>query len=170
MIEDVYEFGNWNTGFPGPVAHGEFVPKITNGGKAHAGDTQVLAQGRGVFQVKLIKGNNAVDGLPAGKVTYGVDDRLNWQFFGHEKEFVDGFAWPVTIAKPFDCKEQNTAAQLLTGTQEFLAFFVRGDAEDSYGPTVGQEPSVRMFCHEKGVDARSTLRLGSRIAGGKKKL
>src|SRR5450631_110887 len=67
MIEDVNKFGNGNARFLRAAAHGKLVAKVANGRETHPGDTQMLAQSCGVFEIKFVEGDNTVDGLPAGE-------------------------------------------------------------------------------------------------------
>ena len=154
MIQDVDEFRHGHAGLLRLSAHREFVAEIPNRRQTHPRNAQVFAQVSGIFEIEFIERHNAVDRLPARQITDGVNDRLHRQFFGHEEKFVDGFARPIAVPQFFDGQQQHAAAQLLTGAQEFLAFFVRGDAEDGDGPRLGQETSEQMFCHESRVDAR----------------
>ena len=78
MIEDVDEFGDVDSLFFRAAAHGQLVAKIAHGGESHAGDAQVFAQGGGVFHVKFIKGDDAVDRLPAREVADGIDRWPTW--------------------------------------------------------------------------------------------
>ena len=56
------------------AAHGQLVSKIADGGEAHAWDAEVFAQCRGIFDIEFVERHDAVDGLPASEVAYGIDD------------------------------------------------------------------------------------------------
>src|SRR4029077_10216001 len=47
-----------------------------------------------------------------------------------DEEIVDGVAGAIGIVEFFDGEEEHAAAEGFAGAQEFLAFFVRADAEN----------------------------------------
>jgi hypothetical protein len=98
--------------------------------ESHAGDAQVFAQGGGVFHVKFIKGDDAVDRLPAREVTDSIDHGPRGEIFGHVEKVVHGFAGPIASAQFLDGEKQNAAAFIFAGAEEFLTLFIGGDAED----------------------------------------
>ena len=55
------KFRDGNARFLGAGAHGKFVAEIADGGKAHAGDAHVFAEGGDVFHVEFVEGHDAVD-------------------------------------------------------------------------------------------------------------
>jgi len=66
------------------------------------GNAHVFAEGRNIFHIEFVEGHDAVDGLrPSGKAD-GIDEFLDGKFFGHEKDFVDGRAGPISFAEFFD--------------------------------------------------------------------
>src|SRR6204780_2358743 len=130
VIEHVNKFRDVDAVLFRAAAHGQLVSKMAHGGEAHAGNAQVFAKRGGVFHVEFIERNDAVNRLPARHVTDGVDDRPGGQVRGHVEHFVDRFARPVAVAEFFYRKQQHAAALVFAGAQEFLAFFVGGDAEN----------------------------------------
>src|SRR5216683_6417232 len=91
VIEDVDEFGDEDAGFAGSGAHGQLVAKVADGGKAHAGNTEMLAEGGDVLHVEFIERDDAIDGMGPGYVTYGIDQTLEREILGHGEDFVDAF-------------------------------------------------------------------------------
>ena len=94
------------------------------------GNAHVLAQGRDVLHIEFVEGDDAIDRLRTGEVADGIDDVFEGQIFGHQKDVVERFARPVAVAKFLDGKEEDAAAHLFAGAQEFLSFFVGADGED----------------------------------------
>jgi hypothetical protein len=137
VIENGNEVWDGDACFFCPGAHGEFVSEITDGGQAHAGDAHVFTEGRNVFHVEFVEGDDAIDGLRSGDEADGVDELLHRKFFWHEEHFVDGLAWPIRVAKFFDSQEDNAAANRFAGAQKFLTFFVRADTEDGERTALG---------------------------------
>jgi hypothetical protein len=90
----------------------------------------VLAERRDVLHVKFVQRYDAVDGLRAGQIANRIDDVLEREFFRHKEDVVQRCARPVTVAELFYSKEQDSATQRLTGTQELLSLFVAADGQD----------------------------------------
>ena len=72
---------------------------------------------------------------PRGKAD-GVDEVLYWKLFGHEEDFIDGLAGPVSLAEFFDGQQEHAAADGFAGAKEFLAFFVGADTENGERTTL----------------------------------
>src|SRR5712692_9425199 len=130
VIEDVDEFGDEDAGFAGTSAHGQLVAKIPDGGEAHAGNAEMLAQGGDILHVEFIKRDDAIDGMGSCRVTYGINQALQGKLFGHGEDFIDTFERPVALAKFLDGQEQDEAAHRFAGADEFLALFVGTDTEN----------------------------------------
>src|SRR5258708_2173714 len=137
VIENVDEFGDEDAGFAGARAHGQLVAKIADGGEARAGNAEMLAEGGDIFHVEFIERDDAVDGMGPGYVTYGIDQTLQGEIFGHGEDFVDTFERPIGMAEFFDSQEQDDASHRFAGADEFLALFVGTDAEN------GERPALR---------------------------
>src|SRR5882672_4842959 len=90
------------SGFLRTGAHGQFVTKVADGGEAHAGDAEVLAEGGDILHVKFVEGDDAIDRLRPVHVADGVDQVVLRNIFGHEEQLVERFARPVTVAEFFD--------------------------------------------------------------------
>src|SRR5260370_41397832 len=73
VIENVDEFGDEDAGFAGARAHGQLVAKIADGGAAHAGHAEMLAEGGDIFHVDVIDRDDAVVGMAPRYVNYGID-------------------------------------------------------------------------------------------------
>src|SRR2546428_12556989 len=82
VIEDVDEFGDEDASFAGPRAHGQLVAKIPDGGEAHAGNAEMLAEGGDILHVELIERDDAIDGMGSCRVTYGMNQALQGKLFG----------------------------------------------------------------------------------------
>ncbi len=136
VIEDVDEFGDEDAGFAGSGAHGQLVAKVADGGKAHAGNTEMLAEGGDVLHVEFIERDDAIDGMGPGYVTYGIDQTLEREILGHGEDFADAFERPVAVAEFFDGQEQDEAAHRFAGADEFLALFIGTDAENGERPVL----------------------------------
>jgi len=94
------------------------------------------------------------------------------KFIGHEKHFVDGFAWPIAFAKFFDGQKINCAAQALTrARQEVLPLFIRGDTQDGgwHDPRAWAVPCMRQ-AGATALPANKLRGLYPRLTGGKQKL
>src|SRR6266699_3102514 len=134
VIEDVDEFGHEDARLAGPRAHGQLVAKIADRGETHTGNAEMLAQRRDILHVKFIKRDDAIDGMGSCRVTYGINQILQWKLFGHGEYFIDAFERPRCMAKFFDRQEKNTAAERLASADKFLTLFVGTDAENSERP------------------------------------
>src|SRR5713226_1592202 len=73
VIEDVDEFGHEDASFAGSSAHGQLVAEIPDGGEAHAGNAEMLAQGGDILHVEFIERDDAIDGMGSCRVTYGIN-------------------------------------------------------------------------------------------------
>src|SRR5713226_7068827 len=130
VIEDVDEFGDEDAGFAGTGAHGQLVAKIADGGEAHAGNAEMLAEGGDILHVEFIERDDAIDGMGPCRVTYGINQTLQGKLFGHGEDFIDAFERPVTLAKLFDGQKQNEVSHRFASADEFLALFVGTDTEN----------------------------------------
>src|SRR5712692_3808546 len=136
VVENVDEFGDEDAFLPGSLAHGQLVAKIANGSEAHAGDAEMLAEGGDVLHVEFIERDDAIDGLRPGSVTHGINQILQRKLFRHGEDFVDTFEWPRCVAKFFEGREKDTAAERFAGADELLALFVGTDAENGERPVL----------------------------------
>src|SRR5260370_1995125 len=162
VIEDVDEFGDEDPGFAGASAHGQLVSEVANGGEAHAGNAEMLAERGNIFHVEFIERDDGIDGMGSGNVAYGINQDVQREIFGHGEDFVDAFERPRGIAKFFDGQKQNDTAHRFAGAEEFLALFVGADAEN------GERPALR---HATPPGKRRVERgLSSGLARGIKKL
>src|SRR5260370_16019175 len=134
VIEDMDEFGDEDAGFAGGGANGELVAKIADGREAHAGNAEMFAESGHVLHVEFIERDDAIDGMRPGYVTYGIDQALQGEIFGHGEDFVDAVKRPIGMAKLFDGQKQDDAAHGFAGADEFLALFVGTDAENGERP------------------------------------
>src|ERR1700689_1515312 len=130
VIQDVNKFRDEEARFPGPAAHGKFVAEITQSREAHARDAQAFAEGSYVFHVEFVEGHDAVDRMRTSHEADGANDVRGRKIFRHIKHFVDGFARPICVAKFFYGEKKDAAARVFCRAQEFLAFFIRTDAEN----------------------------------------
>src|SRR5712692_446364 len=130
VIEDVDEFGDEDAGFAGTSAHGQLVAKIPDGGEAHAGNAEMLAEGGDILHVEFIKRDDAIDGMGSCRVTYGINQALQGKLFWHGEDFVDAFEWPRCVTELFDGQEQDEAAHRFARADELLTLFVGTDAEN----------------------------------------
>jgi len=85
VVEDGNEFGDEDAGFLRARTHGQFVSEIPDGGEAHAGDAEVLAEGGDILHIKFVEGYDAVYGLRAVHVADGVDQVVLRDVLGHEE-------------------------------------------------------------------------------------
>ena len=102
VVENVDEFGDQDAFLAGPCAHGQLVAKIANGSEAHAGNAEMLTEGRDVFHVEFIERDNAIDALRPCSIAHGVNQILQRKFFRHGEDFVDTFERPRSVAEFFD--------------------------------------------------------------------
>src|SRR5260370_4622653 len=137
VIESGEECGYEDAGFAGARAHGQLGAKIAEGGEAHAGNAEMLAEGGDIFHVEFIERDDAINGMRPGHVTYGIDQALQREVFGHGEDFGDAFERPVAVAEFFDSQEQDEAAHGFASADEFLALFVGTDSAN------GERPALR---------------------------
>src|SRR6266404_5088212 len=130
VIEAVDEFGDQYASFAGAGAHGQLVAEVTDGGQAHAGNAEMLAEGGNILHVEFIESDDAIDGMRPGRVTHRINQTLLRKIFGHGEDFVDTFERPRGVAKLFDGQEKNEASHGFAGADKFLALFVGTDAEN----------------------------------------
>jgi len=90
----------------------------------------MLAQRGDVLNIELIERHDAVDPLRARRATHRMNQLLEPQLLRHVEEFIDGFPGPVGISQFFGSQQEHSAALILAGTEKFLAFLVRADAEN----------------------------------------
>jgi hypothetical protein len=70
---------------------------VAGEGFAHAGETHVLAEESGYFEVELVEGYDAVEFLLACEIADSVEDLLWGKFLRHGVEFGEGFVGPVCL-------------------------------------------------------------------------
>src|SRR5260370_175276 len=151
VIVALDEFGYEDAGFAGARAHGQLVAKIADGGEAHAGNAEMLAEGGDIFHVEFIERDDAINGMRPGHVTYGIDQALQREVFGHGEDFGDAFERPVAVAEFFDSQEQDEAAHGFASADEFLALFVGTDAEN------GERPALRHATPPRNRETRARI-------------
>ena len=117
--------------FFGAGAHGEFVAEIADGGQAHAGNAQMLAQSGDIFHVEFVERDDAVDGLRSGGVADGVDELLQSASSSGMKNISSmDSRGQSRVAQFFDGEQEDAAADRLARAQKFLPLFVGADTED----------------------------------------
>src|SRR5260370_6886374 len=77
VIENVDEFGYEDAGFAGARAHGQLVAKIADGGEAHAGNAEMLAEGGDIFHVEFIEPYDAINAMRPPPPPYALAHPLH---------------------------------------------------------------------------------------------
>ena len=143
VVHDRNEVRDAHLAIESSHAHSEFVAEIAHGGKAHAGNAQMLAERSRGLHVEFVERHDAIDFLVAGQMGDGLHDIVERNLLGKVEGIVEALAGPVGIPQFLSRQQDHAAAASLALAHEFLPFFVGGDAEKC------QRAGVR---HESGSD------------------
>ena len=147
LIEHVYEGRHAHAIFLGAHPHRQLVAEVAGGGLAHTGHAQVLAQGRGLFEVEVVERHDAVDGHAARQVAGAenqVVERPLLLVVVHEEDVVETLVRPVGVAQALG-RDQVDARTLAFGlAQERLSLMEGRDTEN--GQRVSHERDPVQTC------------------------